>query len=178
MPSPAFRGSIFWFCFEDWLSALRFLRYPVQIKRSRQILCGEFVVGHLAALTVHWTVIHYRSAVRFAHYLRVIRPRAHNPMISVKVRSPINAQKTKDILLDVLCFLCGKLRRFRYHRKVLLECRTFVRLLYYNFSPRKLLKIQLHFLKYQANGTKEAYILRFRNYRQMPDSFLKNMNYP
>ena len=42
--------------------------------RSCQILCGEFAFGHLAALTVHWTVIHYRSAVRFALYLRLIRP--------------------------------------------------------------------------------------------------------
>ena len=40
---------------------------------SCQILCGEFGFGHLAALTVHRTVIHYRSAVRFAHYLRVMR---------------------------------------------------------------------------------------------------------
>ncbi len=34
--------------------------------RSCQILCGEFDFGHLAALTVHRTVIHYRSDVRFS----------------------------------------------------------------------------------------------------------------
>ena len=42
-------------------------------QRSCQILCGEFVFGHLAALTVHRTVIHFRSAVRCALYLRVMR---------------------------------------------------------------------------------------------------------
>ena len=68
-------------------------------QRSRQILCGEFVVGHLAALTVHWTVIHYRSAVRFAHYLRVIRPRAHNPTVHITL---LHQCKKEDIRLDVL----------------------------------------------------------------------------
>ena len=42
-------------------------------RRSCQILCGEFSFGHLAALTVHRTVIHFRSAVRCALYLRVMR---------------------------------------------------------------------------------------------------------
>ena len=51
---------------------------------SCQILCGEFVFGHLAVLTVHRTVIHCRSVVRktlcvFLTASELFALRAHNP---------------------------------------------------------------------------------------------------
>ncbi len=51
---------------------------------SCQILCGEFVCGHLAVLTVHRTVIHCRSAVRKTLCVllttsELFALRAHNP---------------------------------------------------------------------------------------------------
>ena len=40
-----------------------------------------------------WAVIHYRSAVRFALYLRVIRPRAHNTSLVCSI--PLSQPKQK-----------------------------------------------------------------------------------
>ncbi len=67
---------------------------------SCQILCGEFGFRHLAALTVHRTVIHYRSAVRqtlraWLSTSELFALRAHNPAVSRGKSTPrITKKKT------------------------------------------------------------------------------------
>ena len=69
-------------------------------------------LGHLAALTIHRIVIHSRSAVRFAHYLQHLAPKASALPVATKplpsCAEPLGIAK----LLPLLTPRCIRHRRY------------------------------------------------------------------